>query len=331
MKKIREDDVIKLLNELRKKYEVIAPVKLDGRVYFKTLGEGDVLTLDYVNSVVSPKDFFLPQKERILEFSESGGEVTVEDELSSKKRVFFGIRPCDVNALLILDSVAREGFEDPYYLGRRDNTLLISLECVEPGDDCFCSVFNTGPSLDEGADLVFTDIGDFYLVKSLTDEGERLVSGSEFFRKATGGDEETAGKKRKECVKGMESLDLRNFSVDEEVVKEKAKRCLYCYSCTFICPTCYCFDVVDRMDLYSRNGERMRFWDSCMNPSFTEMAGNFNPRDGMVGRFMNRINHKLRYMRDRYGVYGCVGCGRCIRNCPAGISMLEILREGVRK
>ncbi|MEA1925050.1 MAG: 4Fe-4S dicluster domain-containing protein [Candidatus Altiarchaeota archaeon] len=331
MKKIRESDVLKLINELRKKYEVIAPVKLDGRVYFKTLGEGDVITLDYVNSVVSPKDFFLPRKERILKFRESGGEVTVEDDLSSKKRVFFGIRPCDVNALLVLDSVASEGFADPYYLGRRDNTLLISLECVEPGDDCFCSVFNTGPSLDEGADLVFTDLGDYYLVKSLTDEGRRLVSGSEFLMDANRGDEKKAEKKRAECVKRMENLDLRNFSVKEEVVKEKAGRCLYCYSCTFICPTCYCFDVVDRMDLYSGRGDRMRFWDSCMNPSFTEMAGNFNPRDGKAGRFMNRIKHKLEYMPERQGVYGCVGCGRCISNCPAGISILDIIREGVSK
>jgi len=331
MKKIRRDDVVKLINELRKNYEVIAPVKLDGVVYFKSIGEGDVITLDYVNSAVSPKEFFLPQRERILEFTESGEKVTVREDLKSKKRVFFGIRPCDVNALLVLDSVAREEFEDPYYLDRRDNTLLISLECIEPGDDCFCTVFNTGPSLDEGADLVLTDLGDSYLVNSLTDEGRMLVSESELLKDASKTDEQKADKKIAECADSMEKLDLGNFSVDEESIKERANRCLYCYSCTFICPTCYCFDVVDRMDHYSGRGDRMRFWDSCMNPSFTEMAGNFNPRDGKAGRFMNRIKHKLEYMPSRHKVYGCVGCGRCISNCPAGISILDIIRCGVSK
>jgi len=330
MKKIKKADVKKFLGDLKKEHEVFAPVDEDGVVEFKRLSKKDEPTLDYVNSVVSPKGFFLPMKEKILGFREANDKIELIDEHEVGGRVLFGIRPCDVNGLLVLDNVAREEYMDPYYLERRQKTILIALECVKPGVDCFCRVFGSGPGLEMGADLVYTDIGDYFLVRVGSDKGAKLLSGSDYFVEASDADEKKAAKLVDECAKKMSNVESSKLKLDLEKIRDKGSWCLNCYSCTFICPTCYCFDVVDRMNPKGCEGQRIRCWDSCMNPQFTLMAGNFNPRNKKVDRFVNRIRHKLEYMRDRYGVFGCVGCGRCVRECPSHISMLEIIQEGVR-
>ncbi|RLI93805.1 MAG: sulfite reductase [Candidatus Altiarchaeales archaeon] len=326
MKRIRKKDIEKFIYELKRRYEVIAPVEENGKVFFKILGENDDITLNYTNSCIPPKEFFIPEREQLFRFREINDNIAIYSNLSDiceRERIIFGIRPCDVNALLILDNVAKDCFEDTYYFKRRDNTILIAIECTEPSDECFCSTFNTGPSLDKGADLILTDIGDSYLVNAKTKKGNKILN-FKFFEDADEKDEKIADRR----IRDAKNVEIKNIGgqIKPEILKHFSRRCLSCYSCTYICPTCYCFDVVDKFNIFDNSGERIRCWDSCMSPSFSRMAGNVNPRDDKHKRFINRINHKLIYMYERYKVFGCVGCGRCTINCPSGISMFAIIK-----
>ena len=102
-----------------------------------------------------------------------------------------------------------------------------------------------------------------------------------------------------------------------------SNKCLGCGICTFLCPTCYCFDITD--EKWGVSGERIRSWDSCMYPEYTIHASGYNPRPARKNRLRNRFYHKFKYYPDLYNMFGCTGCGRCIRHCPVNIDIIDII------
>jgi len=331
MKKIPKSRIKNLVRELEKNYDIIAPVRTGERVFFKELGPDDEVYLKS-NPTNSPKEFFLPYSEVLFEFKKTNDEFELKPNLESRERILFGIRPCDVHSLLLLDLISGGEFEDPYYKEKREKTTLVSFSCLEPMDGCFCTSFGTGPSLKDGADLLLTDIGDYYLAEPFTRKGEKIIK-SKLFENATKRDKKIKDERIKKAEEKIQKLDLEKIPeklaslFDDKLWDELSKRCISCAICTYLCPTCYCFDVIDEGKMFTVDGKRIRCWDTCMFPSFTRLAGGENPRATKKERLRQRIYHKFKYIPDRYEKFGCVGCGRCVRYCPAGIDIMEIISQ----
>ena len=243
----------------------------------------------------------------------------------------FGIRPCDARAFTIVDNVCGWDFPDPYYQKRREGTTLVGLACAEPCANCFCPSVGGAPASEKGLDALMFDLGDYYYVKTLTDKGEEFAKAAGL--EAGGGPEAKAAEKQ-----GEEALKKISRSIDTEGIPEHlpalyddrfweqfSDRCLGCGICTFLCPTCHCFDIQDECEAF--DSRRARMWDTCMFAEYTRHTSGHNPRPTRKERTRNRISHKYSYFPQKFDVIACVGCGRCIKNCPVNIDILDILEK----
>ncbi|MGQ9546919.1 MAG: 4Fe-4S dicluster domain-containing protein [Dehalococcoidia bacterium] len=329
---IDKSKVTALLDKLAQACHLIAPVKANN-VSFRRVESGSQATLDYINSVLPPKNAFFPQTETIFRFFrddnrgfqiEPGGEADLE-------QILFGIRPCDARSLRLMDMVFNGQYKDSYYLNKRGKTTLIGLACFDPDETCFCPTFGIEPASGQDVDILFSDVGDRYLVEASTPKGMALLDRfAEFFSEPRG-DEEQLREAKKAGLAGMKKLEVTAVAgkmtplYGGEYWHSIGLKCLGCGICTYLCPTCHCFDIGDvNLD---EGGERFRCWDSCMFPEFTLMASGENPRPDRKTRIQQRFFHKLNYFYERYGELACVGCGRCIRYCPVNIDIARIIDD----
>lgn len=329
---LNKEDLALFLKDLGKEYEIIAPVKKKESYMFDSISSIEDISLDYDTTILPPKKIFLPPKEKIFSFSRDDGKCKVTEPEMGMKKILFGIHPCDVNAILLLDKVMGGDFPDPYYFKRRENTVIAAFNCTKVRENCFCTSFDTGPELKEGYDILFTDIGDRYLVEIGSDKGKELIKRA-ILSEAKKVDIEEKNR-RIEKAKGMIKKEIntenlvedlrRNFN--HEVWKELKNKCLFCGSCTLVCPTCFCYEVIDRNRYNLKEGERMRNWDSCLTSEFAQVAG-ANFRSEREARLKQRVYHKLDYFMEQFNSFGCVGCGRCIDACVKGIDITEVIKE----
>ncbi len=310
------------LAELAKEHALYAPVDVDGRTRFARVSSPDQVRLDGRGSTVPPKELFLPSRETLYELA--GDEIT--DEVPEEPRVVLGIRPCDARALAILDGVFdSKDVKDPYYVARRRNTALVALACNEPRATCFCAAVGGDPFGEDGSDVLLIDLGDAYEMKPLTDKGKELLKGVK-------GSKPKAGKKAHAAARKKAALEFDLNGVAEKLASmfdspawaDVSAKCLGCGACSYLCPTCYCFDMTDERT--PSGSRKVRTWDCCMFSNFTLHASGHNPRPTNVERFRQKIMHKYSYHPERHGVLACVGCGRCVRNCPAGVDVREVVR-----
>ncbi len=298
---------------------------------FAPVAEGEAPALEYGNTRVPPKQAVFPQTETMFRFQLEDKEVEVPE--LEEEAVLLGVRPCDARSMTIIDNLFSWDEDDPYYLKRRELVTLVGLACSEPGLNCFCTSVGGGPGSTEGLDLLMTDLGEHYFLEAVTEKGEALL-------KETGGLLEEAGDdKVKEKDKIVEEAAGKiKRSVDHEGIPEGlpalqddplwqrvSASCLGCGTCTFLCPTCHCFDIQDEVEGF--DARRCRMWDSCMFSEYTLHTSGHNPRPTRRERTRNRINHKYSYFVDKFDVIACVGCGRCINLCPVNIDIVEILRQ----
>ena len=325
---IDKSAITDFLDDLLKAHRVFAPVKRDGLVSFEPISEGDEALLDDShNSKRAPKEIFFPCSETLFAYEE--GEIT-NAPLTEERRVVFGMRPCDARSLILLDKVFdAPDYQDPYYVTRRENTVVIGLGCNRPLSTCFCTTVGGGPFAVEGLDLLFTDLGDRYLVEAITERGKALVADSPHFRQAEAADvnlkAEIAARAEQSVsgpsVEGVKEQLDRMY--DDPFWDELHEKCLGCAVCTYLCPTCHCFDIVD--ETVNTQGRRVRNWDSCQFPLFTLHASGHNPRPSGKERMRQRVMHKFRYFVENFGEVACVGCGRCVRECPVNLDLREVL------
>jgi len=332
--KIDKDRLAGFLDELRKEFRVVAAVDDDGIVLFREIGSGAEALPDYANSRQSPKELFFPQAEILFSYRLSNGEwILREAPPEPKKTVLFEVHPCDAKAFLLLDKVFLEGeSKDSNYLKRRENTTILALACNHPRNTCFCTSVGGGPFSKEGADALFVDIGEAYVIEILTPKGEELFKD----RTLVEADEESLklveeAKKQAEARttlevkgKGVAEFELSKM-FDSDFWDRVHEKCLGCGICTYLCPTCSCFDVVDEKT--DSGGERIRIWDTCLFPLYTLQASGFNPRPTGKERTRQRILHKFKYSPDTDGEVSCVGCGRCIVYCPVNLDIREVINS----
>ena len=331
-KKIDKRDIARLLSEWSREFTVFVPSREKGVAGWAEWDGKDTGFLSwYRNTVVPPKALFLPPLENIFSFQKArdGYELVLPLPVA-KKWLVFGLRPCDAKALALLDLTFREGYGDPYYLNKREGGVLVGLGCNRPYDSCFCTSLNSGPADASNVDLMLTDIGDEFLVEAVTDKGEELLARISLAQVATSTDEVRA-KEAKELAhsKVTRKIDsaatserlLASFE-DEDFWEKVSAKCISCGICTFLCPTCYCFNISD--ELLKSRGERFRSWDSCAFPLYTKMPME-NPRREKWRRLRQKVCHKYEFYPATFGVIACTGCGRCIRLCPVNWDITQVL------
>ena len=319
------------LDDLLKTHRVYAPAERDGMLNFEPLRDGTEGVLAFSNSVRPPKEIFLPRSETLLVFR--GGEAAAVP-LPEDRSVVFGLRPCDARSLNLLDCVFRDADSaDPSYTARRDNTVLVGLGCDHPRSTCFCTAVGGGPFGVEGLDLLLTDLGDRYLVDVLTQRGEDLVKLSSNLQEPQAGDlavKQEITERANQEVKGprVEGVkDKLDEMYDSTFWDELHQKCLGCGVCSYSCPTCHCFDIVD--ETVGDEGRRLRNWDTCQFSLFTLHASGHNPRPSGKERMRQRLMHKFSYFVDNFGQIACVGCGRCVIGCPVNQDIRAVL-EAIR-
>jgi len=331
---LHKDELSALVAEWVKRYRVYAPVLRGGALRFDVVGSAQEVVLDYRNTPKSPKSVFLPQTECLIRFGRGRDDfnVVASVPLDDTPTILLGARPCDARSFLLLDKVFAEGtYLDPYYKARRDNTLVIALACDHPRQTCFCHAFDSGPYDREGSDVFLRQAGDAYLVEAVSARGAQMLEPLSLAQAdQTHLDEaaETEGKALSrlrdiESVAGIEIALPALF--DSEVWAEISEKCLACGTCTYVCPTCHCFNIEDIV--LASGGDRVRAWDSCMYPAFTMQASGHNPRPDQASRWRQRTMHKFEYLPRNTGRYGCVGCGRCITACPVGLDIRHVLQR----
>ena len=329
--KIAKNEVVSLLDSLIREYKVFAPVKRDSFVVFQEIHSGSEARLDYTNSKKPPKEIFFPQCEVLFTYDLHGEGLGIEEPAFEEKRVIFGIRPCDARSLVILDDIFNsEEYKDVYYIDKREKTLVIAIGCNQPSSTCFCTSLGGGPFSRDGSDLLLVDIGEEYVAQAISKKGEKFLKKHKEFKEA---DEHSLSLMRN-VVETAEALIKSKVAAGEIKAKLDGmfddsfwdllhEKCLGCAVCTYLCPTCHCFDIID--EAADQRGERVRIWDSCAFPMFTLEASGVNPRPSSKERTRQRIMHKFKYFVDNHGRAACVGCGRCIKECPVNLDIRAVL------
>ena len=323
-----------LVAGLQADFEVIGPVAKGEKYVFATLQDPSDLRLEYDTTLLPPKKFFVPPAESLMEFETASNEV-VSAETDSSPRVFFGLHPCDINALMLMDNVFLGEYEDPYYKARRESTLIVGVSC-SPAEQCFCNAWGTD-EVHWGFDIFLSDLGDRYFVSVRSVKGAELLDRFVETRPIDEADTDDFQRVTREFKESfprhLETSQLPlllDAKFDDPVWDELGSRCLSCGACSMVCPTCYCFDVKDKLTLDGEGGERMRTWDSCMFSEFAEVAHGQNFRGTSASRVKYRYYHKQWGYLSKFERVLCVGCGRCERACKADISP-RVVVEALQK
>jgi formate hydrogenlyase subunit 6/NADH:ubiquinone oxidoreductase subunit I len=331
IKKISKKDIGKLLEVWSRELTVFVPSRDSGVTQMAKWDGKDTGFLEwYRNTVIPAKSSFLPPMEEMFSFHKNNDGYHLELSTDQQKRVVFGIRPCDARAISIIDKVFIDSYEDPYYVSKRNNTVLIGLGCANPYDSCFCTSLSGKPAESTDVDLMFTDIGDEFLIEEITDKGKELLAESSVVKKATKADEAEV-RKVKAAVSGKvtRKIDTKDItqklqtSFSNKAYWEKvAAKCVSCGVCTLLCPTCYCFDICDESS--KKQGTRYRRWDSCGFSMYTRMPVE-NPREEKWRRVRQKVCHKYEFYPMNSEAIACTGCGRCIRLCPVNWDITQVL------
>ena len=287
-----------------------------------------------LNTVRSAKDFFFPQTENLVDFTMEGKNIEVIDiRQESEDFVVFGVRACDARSFTILDKVFLVEPVDSYYKNRRDHGTVVTMACTRPAETCFCGVFGIDATEPEGDAVCYND-GENIFFKAHNEKGQKFIdSVSSLLEEGDTSKLDEVQAKTKDILK---KLPLANLSTDsfggDKLMEnfnsdkwgELSESCIGCGTCTFVCPTCQCYDI---RDFDTGHGiKRFRCWDSCMYSEFTRMAHG-NNRNSQLERFRQRFMHKLVYFpSNNNGEFGCVGCGRCLSKCPISMNIVKVMK-----
>lgn len=334
MYKIAKEHLSELFQKIAETQELYLPIKNAGQTNFAAWTEEAEVDLDTLKTVKSPKDAFFPQSENLYTVKQEGKKLRVEPEaLKSQDFVVFGMKACDLKGVEVLDRVFLAEPIDTFYAARRDHGTIVALACHEPEESCFCKVFGVDAASPAADVATWMIEGELYW-KALTEKGEALTASvRELLADAA---EEKVEEEKEAIHKIVEKLPYMNLSLegwggdvltekfDSPLWEELYKPCLACGTCTFVCPTCQCYDI---KDYTTSNGvSRYRCWDSCMYSDFTMMAHG-NNRTSQMQRFRQRFMHKLVYYpANNDGMFSCVGCGRCVEKCPAALNIVKVIK-----
>ena len=327
MYKIKREDLPALFQKIAADQELYLPVSTAGQTNFGVWREDAEVDLDTLKTVKSPKDVFFPQSETLYTCYREGKKLSVEPEtLKEQDFVVFGMKACDIKGVEVLDRVFLSDPIDTFYAARRDHGTIVALACHEPEETCFCKVFGVDAA-HPAADVAAWMVEDTLYWKPETEKGQKLTKKlADLLEKAEDAGSETAVAEEEKKIRSI--IEELPYSLMEKfespLWEELYKPCLACGTCTFVCPTCQCYDIKDYDT--GHGVQRYRCWDSCMYSDFTMMAHG-NNRTSQKERFRQRFMHKLVYFpANNDGMYSCVGCGRCVEKCPASLNIVKVVK-----
>ena len=352
--RIERDDLDALFAALlRRGFRVVGPTRRGNAIVYDTLSSaadlpigwgdeqdagtyrlkrrGDEALFGYNLGPHAWKQFLFPPRDKLWGATKTEDGFRLDPETGAQERyAFIGVRACELHAIQVQDAVFATN--NPHYRRRRENALIVAVNCGQAARTCFCGSMNTGPSVAAGYDIVLTEIIDGARHGFLADAGTeagRAVLADVPGEAASEADQEAAAasveKARADLVRhldtaGIKDLLYRNY--DTPHWDTVAQRCLSCANCTMVCPTCFCTTVEDTTDLTGEHAERWQTWDSCFTGDFSYIHGG-SVRPAVRSRYRQWMTHKLAAWHDQFDSSGCVGCGRCIAWCPVGIDITE--------
>ncbi len=331
-----KDQLLPFLRKLKKESRLIAPVQNNyGDTLFTEIDDLDAVKIDLCHQPqASLKPFLLPQQEILASYrSDNKGYRFYEPE-EEEDTIYFGVRSCDLTAVLYTDLVFSQPVKDSSYYKRRNQSTIITIGCNQPFSNCFCEATESGPYLEYGYDLQLIDIGEAYFVSAGRSKGADILDKwSYFFRSVEKEDREkryqllleVRGKFNKNIQVSHACRLLQEHEVEEQIWQQLSSRCYDCGGCAYVCPTCTCFSV-DDTPIDSNKGLRLRSWDACTSAGFTRMTGGHNPVDRRQHALKRRFLHKLKFDFAEHGKPSCTGCGRCIDICFGGVDITSFIR-----
>ena len=335
MYKISDSRINDLFAALNSEMALYLPVEANGTVQFAPWVPDAAVRLDALNTAMSPKGLFFPHVENIAAFKVQKKEITIDNAPTHNEPfAVFGVRACDAQSLSLLDRVFLSEPVDTFYEARRRNGVVITAACFRPEESCFCGTFDIDATAPSGDIATWFADGTLYWL-GLTERGYELTKKIEEFLFPIADEDETTLTKHKTKSKDIftklpfSDLNLKGFTPEKLMEKFNSAKwqelyptCLACGTCTFVCPTCHCYDIQDTGT--DGNISRKRCWDSCMYSDFTLMAHG-NPRMSQLERFRQRFMHKLIYFPENNdGQYACTGCGRCVKKCPVSMNIAKV-------
>ena len=340
----KSSDLPALLAFLAKENRVLVPVAKPGTkpsVVFEPWHEGLAFTLD--KATVPAKEAVLPQTETLVTDTKTRNPeepdkflLKLDDTPEATPTVVFATRSCDARGYATLDRPFMNGlYKDHYYTARRNSLTVITLTCNSGCNTCFCHWVGAGPSSPEGSDVLMTELNDGFVLQAVTDKGKALLEASPLADAADREADVMETRKKawqtliaKEDLKYAPDRVLERFT-DMDFWTRETDRCLSCGACTYFCPSCYCFNMTDEGSGMGKPGRRLRSWDNCMSSLFTREASGHNPRAAKAERMRQRVTHKFATYPENWGAFSCMGCGRCISNCPARIDIRRIVLDAI--
>lgn len=309
---------------------VVAPVRKDALRIFRPIRSAAEASLEQGKTRWSPKEYLFPRTERVFSYAARGSAVTIRPvQDSDQPQVLFGVSPCDAAGFRRLDAIFLGEPGDALYASRRGRSVVVSLACVEAGPECFCAAVGGHPAGEEGVDVQLLPLGEDWIVRSLTAGGEEVTRSLVGRPAATEADLRSAREPadrlaaevgRKPIAREWAAVLERSF--EAPLWDAIGMQCMGCSICNYLCPSCSCFDIQDSGSAWC--GDRCRSWDSCTFALFTRHASGHNPRATQPARYRQRVLHKLAYYPATHdGQFMCVGCGRCARYCPGGLSIQD--------
>ncbi len=308
---------------------VIGPVQEESISRYAVVENGAGFDFGMILPDRSVKELFFPQTEPMLRYTIKKSEIDTADfPPPQEKRIIFGARACDASGLAIDDSLFGWDYKDDFWFHRRNESVIVTIACTKADDFCMCTSLDLAPDSTKGCDVLLRPLENNrgWQVEEITDRGrEAFAAIADLLQESSDQAAPTAVVTEKfnldACVTWLQNPE--NF--DSKFWKEISMRCIGCASCTYLCPTCHCFDIQDEGDTYS--GIRRKNWDSCSFALFTMHTSGHNPRSTQSARWRQRIMHKFNYFPGKFSVNSCSGCGRCSRQCPVDMGITETLQE----
>ena len=319
--------------------EVVAPKRVainkdgDPIHQFLPIDEFGEIELEYVKTEYSAKTYFLPYQENLstYEFGDDDWEQKLRYRL--QPRVLLGLHPCDINGLVKLDKFQVKGlFPSPYYVSRRKNTVVIGVLCQQPCTDGFCRAVGAD-EVTHGFDLFLTDLGDRYLVAIESDRGHEILRSVEALEVTEQDKRDYAAARQKFSARPQTDVRMQNLSTlldiefESDVWRKWGDKCLSCGNCAMVCPTCYCYGVLEDVSMDFRSGKKVKQLYACNFVDFAEVAGGHNFRPDQGTRLKYHYYHQHRGFLEGYEEPKCVGCNRCGRVCPVGIHPVAVIED----